>query len=137
VLQHGPGQFLDPLVGGAADPAAVAVSRGGQRPVGDASGEIEDRADVAGVAVRGRRRLVDDRPRFPVAFAESLRALGITLHLLGRTEVADADWREALEIFKRLGTLDTDPAAPTSGSRAAAATELAERIRRPRPASVA
>src|SRR6266536_598008 len=39
VLQYGPGQFLDPLVDGTADPAAGAVTRGGQRPVGDPSGE--------------------------------------------------------------------------------------------------
>jgi hypothetical protein len=70
VLQHRPGQLLDPLAGGAADPAAVAVAGGGQRPVGDAAGEIEDRTDLARVAPGGRRRLVDDGPRGAVALAE-------------------------------------------------------------------
>src|SRR4051794_36186051 len=60
VLQDGAGQFLCPLVDGAADPAAITVTRGGQRPVGDAPGGVVDRADLAWIAAHSRRRFVDD-----------------------------------------------------------------------------
>lgn len=76
VLQHGAGQFPGPLGGRSADPVAVAVTGSGQWPLGDLAREVNDRTDLAGIAARGRRRVVDDRPTDPVHTAGAATGAG-------------------------------------------------------------
>src|SRR5690348_18037489 len=74
VLADGRGEFVDPLLDGAADPAAVLAAGGGERFGGDAAAEVVDVGDVGRVPARRGRGGVDAGARVAVGLAEPVRA---------------------------------------------------------------
>src|SRR5689334_2034979 len=73
VVQDRGGELVDPLLDGAADPAAVLAPGGGERFGGDAAAEVVDADDIRRIPARRNRGGIDAGARLEVELAQPVR----------------------------------------------------------------